>query len=103
MSGIWDRIIPGEDRCSSHLLKASMHLAVFAVFTDQHIVTGINSKLTTPLSAAAVTDLGNIRTTIAAMTSPNRMVALERFDSMNIAAEMGVLTSEATYRAQLGI
>jgi hypothetical protein len=106
MSGIWDRIIPaGElgDRCSAHLLKAAMHLSVFGVFTNQQLLDGINSKLTVPLSAAAESDLGSIRTAIAAQTTANRLVFLERFDAMNIAAEMGVLTNEATYRSELGI
>lgn len=103
MAGIWDRIIPGDDRVTSHLLKAAMHLAVFGVFTNQQLLDGINSKITTPLGANAVTDLGAIRTAIAAMATQGRLVALERFDAMNISAEMGVLTNEATYRSELGI
>jgi hypothetical protein len=106
MAGIWDRIIPGgenADRCSAHLLKAAMHLAVYGVFTNQQLLNGINSRLSAPLSNAAENDLGAIRTSIEAMTAVNRIVGLERFDALNINAEMGVLTNEATYRAQLGI
>lgn len=106
MSGIWDRVIPGEDRANAHLLKAAMHLAVYGVFTDQQVVSGINSFLTTPLDAAAETDLAAIKAAIVALGnagSAARLIGLERLDAMNIAAEVGVLTSEATYRAQLGI
>lgn len=103
MSGLWDRIIPGDDRCSAHLLKAAMHLAVYGVFNDSQLLAGINSKLTTALSSAAQTDLANIKTAIAALTGVNRVVGLERLDAMNIAAEAGVLTSEATWRSNLGI
>lgn len=103
MAGIWDRIIPGEDRISVHLLKAAMHLAVFGVFTNQQLLDGINSEVTTPLDQDAVDDLNAIRTAIAAMATQARLVALERMDAMNISAEVGVLTSEATYRSQLGI
>lgn len=103
MAGLWDRIVPGPDRVPAHLLKAAMHLAVFGVFTDQQVVDALNDKIGAPLSNAALTDLGAIKTAIAAMGTQGRLVALERFDAMNIAAEGGVLTSEATYRAQLGI
>lgn len=103
MAGIWDRIIPGEDRVNAHLLKASMHLAAYGVFTGQQILNAINGQLTTPLDAAAQTDLTNIKAALVALTGVNRVVGLERFDAMNIAAEGGVLTNEATYRSQLGI
>lgn len=106
MSGIWDRIIPGNDRVPAHLLKAAMHLAVYGVFTNQQLLDGINGAVSAPLDAAALSDLGNIRAAITALGaagSAARLIGLERFDAMNIAAESGVLTSEATYRAQLGI
>jgi hypothetical protein len=80
-----------------------MHLAVYGVFTNQQLLDGINSRVSTPLDANALADLGAIRTAIVAQTNVNRVIAIERFDAMNIAAEMGVLTSEATYRSQLGI
>lgn len=106
MSGIWDRIIPGEDRVNAHLLKASLHLAVYGVFTDAQVLNGLNSRVTMPLDSAAEADLVAIKDALVALGtagSAARLIGLERFDAMNIAAEVGVLTSEATYRAQLGI
>ena len=106
MSGIWDRIIPGgenSDRVSAHLLKAAMHLAVYGVVTGAQMKTAINGKLTSPLSAAALADLDAIQTSITAQNVTGKLTYLERFDAMNIMAESGALTSEAIYRAQLGI
>jgi hypothetical protein len=103
MAGIWDRVIPGEDRVSSHLLKSGMHLAVYGVFSDQQVLNAVNRSVTEPLDNQAALDLAAIKTTISAMSGVNRLVAIERFDAMNIAAEMGVLTDESIYRQQLGI
>ena len=81
-----------------------MYLAVRGVFTDQQILDGINAHVTTELDSEAVADLGAIKTNIlAGSNTAERLERLERFDAMNICVEMGVLTSEATYRAQLGI
>lgn len=104
MAGIWNRIIPGEDRISAHLVKAAIYLGARGVFTDQQILNGLNSKLTAPLDASAQADMAAVRTLITnASTTQAKLDILERFDALNIAAEAGVLTSEATYRTQLGI
>lgn len=104
MAGIFDRVKPGEDRVSSHLLKAGMYLAVEGTFTDQQIITAINSKLETALGTAAQTDLATVRAAItAASTLQAKLNLFELFDALNIAVEMGVLTNEATYRSKLGI
>ena len=107
MPGIFDRIKPAAengDRVSAHLLKAAIFLGSDAVFTDQQIVDGLNARFATPLDAAAVTDLAKIRAAVTnAATVQAGLRILERFDALNIAVEMGVLTSEATYRSKLGI
>jgi len=104
MSGLWDRIIPGEDRLSAHLVKAAIFCGSDGTFTDQQIMAGLNSKLVTELNAAAVADLTAIRTAITnAANAGAKLIILERMDALNIAAEAGVLTSEVTYRNKLGI
>ena len=104
MAGIWNRIIPGNDRLSVHLIKAAMYLSVRGLFTDQQLLDGLNSRITTPLDAAAQADLAAVKALIvAASTTQAKIELLERFDALNIGAEAGVLTSEATYRAQMGI
>lgn len=103
MAGIWDRIIPGEDRLSSHLLKAAIYLRVRNVFTSQQILNALNSRLATPLDSAAETDLLNVVTQASAGAAAAKLDYLERWDAVNIAAEAGLLTSEATYRSELGI
>lgn len=103
MAGIWERIKPSEDRLSAHLLKASVYLAVRGVFTNQQILTKLNSTLTAPLDSASETDLANVVTAASAGAAAAKLDYLERWDALNIAAEQGLLTSEATYRSQLGI
>ena len=104
MSGIWNRIIPGEDRLPVHLVKAAVYLAVRGVFTDAQILAGLNAKLITPLDAAAQSDLLAVCTAIIAVSGlAGKVDLLERLDALNIAAEMGVLTNEAAYRTELGL
>lgn len=103
MAGIFDRIKPSEDRLNSHLLKAAIYLRVRGIFTNVQILAAINSKLTTPLDAAAQTDLTNVVTQASAGSATAKLDYLERWDAVNIAAESGLLTNEATYRSELGI
>lgn len=106
MSGLYDRIAmrgEGAAPISAHLLKAAMYLAVRGVFTTQQIVTALNAKLSTPLSGADTADLAAIYAQANTGTATAKLDYLERFDALNIAVEMGVLTSEAVWRAQLGI
>ena len=103
MAGIWDRIIPGDDRLSSHLLKAAIYLGVRGVFSDAQIRDALNAQLQTPLDAAAETDLLAVKTAAATGSAAAKLDYLERWDALNIAAEVGALTSEVTYRSQLGI
>lgn len=103
MAGIWNRIIPGEDRLSSHLIAAAVYFAVDGTFTNQQLLNSLNSKLTTPLDAAAQSDLANIVTqgsSGAAVAKVDYNVRLER---LCIAVEDGLLTNEATFRSKLGI
>lgn len=104
MSGIWDRIIPGDDRLSAHLVKAAVFCGSDGTFSDAQILAGLNSRLATPLNAAAEADLVAVRTAITnASTAQAKLIILERFDALNIAVEMGVLTNEATYRSKMGL
>lgn len=103
MAGIWNRIIPGNDRLPAHLLKAAVYLRVRNVFTSQQILNALNSKIVTPLDAAAETDLTNVVTQASAGSATAKLDYLERWDAVNIAAESGLLTNEATYRSELGI
>lgn len=103
MAGIFDRIKPSEDRLSSHLLKAAIYLRGRNVFTSQQILTALNSKLVTPLDAAAQADLTNVITQATTGSATVKLDYLERWDAVNIAAEAGLLTNEATYRSELGI
>ncbi len=103
MSGIWGRVIPGSDRVGVHLLKAAVYCRVRNVFTAQQVLNAINSKITTPLSAAAETDLTNIVTQASAGSATVKLDYLERWDAVNIAAEAGLLANEATYRSEFGI
>ena len=103
MSGIWNRIIPGDDRLSSHLVKAAIFCGADGTFSDAQILNALNSKIVTPLDAQAQADLVAVRSAIAAAATNQKAIILERFDALNIAAEMGVLTSEATYRTKMGL
>lgn len=103
MAGIWNRIIPGEDRLNAHLLKAALYLRVRGIFTSQQILDKLNSTLQTPLSAAAQTDLNNVIAAAGTGSATAKLDYLERWDAVNIAAESGLLTNEATYRSELGI
>lgn len=103
MAGIWERIKPSNDRMSSHLLKAAIYLRVRGIFTNQQIINALNSTVTTPLDAAAETDLTTIIANAGTGTATAKLDYLERWDAVNIAAESGLLTSEATYRSELGL
>lgn len=104
MAGIWDRLLPtSSDRMSVHLLTAAMYLGAEGVFTDQQILNGINSKLNTPLDAAAVTDLQNIRTQAQSGAAAARARYPHLLESLSIAVEEGILTNEATFRSRLNI
>lgn len=103
MAGIWDRIIPGEDRLNAHLLKASVYLAVRGVFNNAQILAKLNATLTAELDAAAITDLAAVVVQANTGNATAKLDYLERWDALNIAAETGLLASEATYRSELGI
>jgi hypothetical protein len=106
MSGLWDRIIPGgesSDRTNAHLLKAAVYCAVRGTFSNAQILAAINSQLTVPLDANAQTDLATVVSNGSTGSAAAKIDYLERFDALNIAAENGLLTNEATYRSELNI
>jgi hypothetical protein len=84
-------------------VKAAVYLSVRGVFTNQQILNALNSKLTTPLAGQELTDLQTILTNANTGTATAKLDYLERIDALNIAVEMGVLTSEAVYRTQAGL
>ena len=59
--------------------------------------------LKTPLDVQSQTDLTNVVTNALAGSATAKLDYLERWDAVNIAAESGLLTNEATYRSELGI
>ena len=104
MAGIWERIKPGvNDRCPVHLVKAAISLGVKGSFSDAQIRNAINAQIQTPLDAAAETDLINIRTAAAAGSAANDSLYMHYLDGVLIAVEAGAITSEATFRSELGI
>ena len=105
MAGIWNRIVRSEDSdcLSSHLIKAAVYLSVRGVFTNQQILNALNSKLRNDLSGQEITDLETILTNANTGTATAKLDYLERIDALNIAVEMGVLTSEDVYRTQAGL
>lgn len=81
-----------------------MFLSATGVFSAQQLIDGLNSTIENPLTSEELSELSTIRTSIInAATLADKIGILDRFDSLNIAAEQGVLTNEAVYRAQLGI
>lgn len=103
MAGLWDRLIPGNDRVNVHLLKAAIDLRVRGTFNAAQILSVLNAQLTTPLSAAAQTDLTNIITQASAGTATAKLDYLNKLDALAIAVECGAFTNEATWRSQMGI
>ena len=106
MAGIWDRVIPGgenADRVNVHLLKAAIYCAVRGVFSNAQILAKLNAQITVPLDSAAEADLAAGVINADTGTAIQKIDYLERWDALNIAAENGLLTDEATYRSELGI
>lgn len=106
MSGLWNRITArgeGADPLSSHLVKSAIYLVSAGVFTGQQVLDALNGRLRSPLTAAEIADLSAILSKSQTWTVTDRLAYIERLDALNIAAEMGVLTSEAVWRSQLGI
>lgn len=104
MSGIFDRIVPGDDRVSVHLLKAAVYLVTRGAVTAQQMNDKLDASVATPLDAAAKADLAAVRSLISAASgSANKLELLERFDSLNVCVETGLLTNEAAYRSEMGI
>lgn len=106
MAGLWNSIADrseGADPLSAHLVKAAIYLAARGLFTAVQVRDALNARLRVPLTAAEETDLSAILTAAQQGTATARLDYLERIDALNIAAEMGVLTSESVWRAQLGI
>lgn len=103
MAGIYDRVAPGGNRISSHLLKAAVYLRSRGVFTSPQILSGLNTATSVPLSAAAEADLNTVLTNATTGTAIEKIDYLERWDALNIAVEAGLLTNEATYRTQAGL
>jgi len=102
MAGIYDRLIPGNDRIPIHFIKAAVYLQVRGVFSQQQILNGLNSLLDTPLDSAAETDLLNICANAATGAAAAKLDYLERLDAVNLIAENDMI-GENVYRTQLGI
>jgi hypothetical protein len=92
-----------DDRCSQHLLDAAMILYGTGEFTAQQVLDGLNSRLTSPLAGAELTDLTNIRAQLDAQgTTTLKIVYTDKIRAAGIAGEVGAIT-EAKWRSILGI
>ena len=104
MSGLWDRIVPGEDRVAVHFITAAVHLAVEGVFTNAQILAAINSDLDTDLDSAAESDLSDLVTECNAQPNIGAKARyIHLIESLGLAVEEGHLTSESVWRSNLGI
>lgn len=104
MAGLWERVKSGAAvRVPSHLLDAAFVLNATGTFTQQQIIDGLNSQISSPLAAAELTDLGNIVTEMAAQgTNTLKLIYMEKIKAAFICAECGVI-NEATFRTILDI
>lgn len=104
MSGIWERVkSSASERVSAHLLEAAMVFRGAGTFTAQQLLDGINATVTTPLDAAAQTDLTNIVAQLSAASgTANKLAYKETFKAALICAESGTI-NETTFRNVLGI
>jgi len=106
MAGIYDRLIPGNNRVGVHLLTASVLLAAEGIFTDLQVKNAINNQLdpTAPLDAAAETDMVNMKVELIAQPSiaaASRYV--HRIESIGMALQSGEYANEAGFRSYLNI
>lgn len=103
MAGLWERIRgDAEDRLDLHLLDAAMAIYATGAFTQAQILTGLNSKLQTPLTPAEQADLNAMAAALDALTVVNKLVHQQKIMAWSIAAE-NLLVTEAQYRTALGI
>jgi hypothetical protein len=103
MAGLWERIRgDAEDRIDIHLLDAAMTLYATGAFTPAQILSGLNSKLTTPLNPAEQADLQAMAAVLDPLTVLNKLVHQQKIMAWSIAAE-NTLVTEAQYRTALGI
>jgi hypothetical protein len=103
MAGIWERITPGDDRLAVHLVTSALHLADLGAFTSAQILSGLNATLETPLDQNAVNDLQAMLTELSGLDNASKTRYMLGVQSLNVAVETGLLTSESTYRNTLGI
>lgn len=107
MSGLWNRLADrGEtgDPLSAHMLRAVVYLVARNVFTPAQARTKLESRLHVALTAAEAQDLSNILTVFQGLgTAAAKLDYLERIHALAICVETGLLTSEATWRSELGI
>jgi len=103
MAGIWDRITPGDDRLSVHLVTSALHLAGLGVFTPSQILNALNATLETPLDQAATSDLSAMVSDLGAADSAGKAQYILTVESLHVAAEAGLLASEQIYRTVLGL
>lgn len=103
MAGIWDRITPGGDRLSVHLVTSALHLADLGIFTPAQILNALNTTLETPLDQAAVSDLSSMVSTLGAADAAGKPQYILTVESLHVAIETGLLASESLYRTALGL
>lgn len=107
MSGLWDRLAvrgEGANPLSAHTVKAVIYLVGRGLFTDAQARTKLDATLRTPLTAPEIADFTAILAVLAGQPSAAaKLDYLERIDALSICAEKGLITTEATWRSELGI
>lgn len=104
MAGIWEHVkVDAAPRLPAHVLKSAVYCALRGLFTTQQVRVKLEELIGQELSQDAATDLSAVLTNANVGTAIAKVDYLERWDAMNIAAENGLLTNEATYRSELGI
>lgn len=106
MAGIWDRIRnrgENDDPIASLTLVGTMYLVVRNIITGVQARDALNATLSAPLTVAEIADLNQLATQFGTGTTTAKMDLMWRLQSMCIAAEVGLLNNEATFRSELGL
>ena len=103
MAGIFDRV-EGNDKLHVHLVTAALVLNADGEINNAQTLTALNNQVTTPLDAAAETDLVNLKAQILAQSGAGqRAEYMHKLESMMLARASREYNNEAGFRAYLGI
>ena len=108
MAGLWDRIVTrgaGASPLPVATVRAVVYLVARGVVSGQQARDAVNSRLgNRPLTFEESADLAAVIAQIGLLPTPiEKIDYVERFDSLNICAEAGILRDESVWRAQLNL